>query len=138
VDALAGPLDVSGRTVLVTGASGGIGRDTAVLLRSLNARPVLALRALGIQAADDLVRTSPYSGMMPARGFCRPAFIATGMRARLRDMLLPGEWAALAAAHPLRFGRARDMAHAVALLLAGTGRSITGATLVADGGYSAQ
>ncbi len=40
----AGPLDLEGRAVLVTGASSGIGRETAILLSSLNARLVLAGR----------------------------------------------------------------------------------------------
>jgi NAD(P)-dependent dehydrogenase (short-subunit alcohol dehydrogenase family) len=41
------PLDLSGRTVLVTGASSGIGRECAVLLSSLNARLVIAGRDQG-------------------------------------------------------------------------------------------
>jgi NAD(P)-dependent dehydrogenase (short-subunit alcohol dehydrogenase family) len=38
------PMDLTGRTILVTGASSGIGRETAVLLSRLNARVVLAGR----------------------------------------------------------------------------------------------
>src|ERR1035441_8859238 len=38
------PLDMQGRTVLVTGASSGIGRETAILLRELEARVVLVAR----------------------------------------------------------------------------------------------
>jgi len=38
------PLDLSGRTVLVTGASSGIGRQTAVVLSELGARVVLTAR----------------------------------------------------------------------------------------------
>src|ERR1700722_11038176 len=41
---LSHPLDLSGRTVLVTGASAGIGRETAILLSELNAKLVLAGR----------------------------------------------------------------------------------------------
>lgn len=41
------PLDLSGRTVLVTGASSGIGRECAVLLSALNAKLVIAGRDQG-------------------------------------------------------------------------------------------
>jgi NAD(P)-dependent dehydrogenase (short-subunit alcohol dehydrogenase family) len=39
--------------------------------------------------------------------------------------------------HLLGFGSARDVAHAVAFLLADTARWITGTVLVVDGGYTA-
>ena len=38
------PLDMSGRTVLVTGASAGLGRETAILLSQLGARLILVAR----------------------------------------------------------------------------------------------
>jgi len=38
------PLDLSGRTVLVTGASSGIGRDAAIFLSQCNARVILCAR----------------------------------------------------------------------------------------------
>jgi NAD(P)-dependent dehydrogenase (short-subunit alcohol dehydrogenase family) len=43
---MAQPLDMSGRTVLVTGASAGIGRDVAILLAELGARVILVGRNL--------------------------------------------------------------------------------------------
>jgi NAD(P)-dependent dehydrogenase (short-subunit alcohol dehydrogenase family) len=50
----------------------------------------------------------------------------------------PEQFEALKRAHPLGFGTARDVANAIAFLIANTGRWITGSTLVVDGGYSAQ
>ena len=38
------PMDLSGRAILVTGASSGIGRETAILLSQLNARVILVAR----------------------------------------------------------------------------------------------
>jgi len=48
------------------------------------------------------------------------------------------QMAAIESAHPLGIGKARDVANAIAFLLADTGRWITGTTLVVDGGYTAQ
>jgi NAD(P)-dependent dehydrogenase (short-subunit alcohol dehydrogenase family) len=249
------PLELTGRRVLVTGASAGIGRETAILLGALNARLVLAgrneqrlrqtlacldgeghsmevvdlaaveqipewmrriaaaggplnglvhaagkqivapIRALSPQSLDSLMKTNLYSAVMLARGFCQkdcgapggsivfvssvmamvgqparaaygaskaalvgltkslalelardrirvncvaPAFVQTGMLDRVREMLSAEQFAALEQAHPLGFGTPRDVAHAIAFLLADTGRWITGSTLVVDGGYSAQ
>src|SRR5262249_5383359 len=57
--AMINPLDVTGRTVLVTGASSGIGRETARLLSELGARIILVSRnrARLEQTASTLVGT---------------------------------------------------------------------------------
>jgi NAD(P)-dependent dehydrogenase (short-subunit alcohol dehydrogenase family) len=249
------PLDLAGSTVLVTGASSGIGRETAILLSCLNAKVVLTgrnrerleetssrlsgeghriepfdlnrveeipkwLRALtsemgplsglvhaaGVQltspirfvapeAIDELLRTNLVSAMMLMRGFSQkdchaaessavfcssimglngaasmsiygaskaaliglskslavelaphrirvncvaPACVQTEMLEQMREVFSPEQFEALKRAHPLGFGTARDVANAVAFLIANTGRWITGSTLVVDGGYSAQ
>jgi len=50
---------------------------------------------------------------------------------------IPEQFEALKRRHALGIGAPRDVAHAIAFLLADTGRWITGSTLVVDGGYSA-
>jgi NAD(P)-dependent dehydrogenase (short-subunit alcohol dehydrogenase family) len=249
------PMDLGGSTVLVTGASSGIGRETAVLLSSLNARVVLTGRnrerldqtlsllsgeghriepfdlgraeeipkwfrslaaavgpfhglvhCAGLQmtmpirfvthtGAEELLRTNVLSAIMLMRGFSQkdchaaessavflssiaglngrpstsvyaaskaalmgvakslavelapqrirvncvaPAFVRTEMLEGYRELVSKEQFEALERAHPLGFGTARDVANAVAFLLAGTGRWITGSTLLVDGGYSAQ
>ena len=59
------------------------------------------------------------------------------MTRRAFDALTPEAAAALRARHLLGFGQPRDVANAVAFLLADTARWITGTTLVVDGGYTA-
>ena len=52
------PLDLSGRTILVTGASSGIGRDIAVLFSALGAKVILAGRSEE-RLQETLTRMSP-------------------------------------------------------------------------------
>ncbi len=249
------PMDLAGSTVLVTGASSGIGRETAILLSSLNARLVLTGRnrerleetrsllsgqdhriepfdlacseevppwfrswipntgplhglvhAAGIQStlpirfakhagAQHLLRTNLESAIMLAHAFCQrnchapdssivflssimglagkagmsvygaskaaligfakslamelapdrirvncvaPGCVQTEMLGVMREFFSPEQFQALEKAHPLGFGAPRDVANAIAFLLADTGRWITGTVLVVDGGYSAQ
>ena len=249
------PLDLAGSTVLVTGASSGIGRETAILLSTLGARVILAgrnqakldeamssleggghkvasfdlaalqeiprwiaamaadsgplsgivhaagkqltapIRFLSPQQMDDLMKINVHSAAMLVKGFCQkgcrtahgsivfissvmglvgkpgiaiycatkaalsgltrslalelapdgirvncvaPGFVQTEMLDSLWESLPADQFAAIERAHPLGFGMPRDVANAVAFLLADTGRWITGSTLLLDGGYSAQ
>jgi NAD(P)-dependent dehydrogenase (short-subunit alcohol dehydrogenase family) len=248
-------MSLTGSTVLVTGASRGIGRETAVLLSSLNARVVLVgrnrellgqtlsslsgeghrvaafdlarteeipqwfqslasdmgpmnglvhaagkqftmpVRFVTPQKTDELLRNNLSSAIMLVRAFCQknchaatsslvfissvvglagrpgisvysaskaaligltkslavelaperirvnciaPAFVQTEMLDEMRETLTPEQFKALEELHLLGFGTARDIANAVAFLLADTGRWITGSTLVVDGGYLAR
>jgi len=248
------PLDLAGRTVLVTGASSGIGRETACLISQLGAHVILVgrnlerlaetlrllegdghraepfdlsstdeiprwlksvsascgifnglvhcaglhklrpLRVLNSQMIEDLMRIDVQAAIGLAKAFCQksvgapggsliflssvagltgqagvaaysaskgaiialtrslavelagerirvncvaPGVVTTEMGRGLIGMLTPEQAAALEATHLLGLGCARDVAYAIAFLLADTARWITGTVLVVDGGYTA-
>jgi NAD(P)-dependent dehydrogenase (short-subunit alcohol dehydrogenase family) len=66
-----------------------------------------------------------------------PALVRGEMAEQFREELSPEQFREMEKLHPLGLGHPRDVANAVAFLLADTGRWITGTTLVVDGGYSA-
>ena len=67
-----------------------------------------------------------------------PGHVSTEMAERVRASLTPGQVAAIDAMYPLGPGNARDVANAVAFLLAQSSRWITGTALVVDGGCTAR
>jgi NAD(P)-dependent dehydrogenase (short-subunit alcohol dehydrogenase family) len=66
-----------------------------------------------------------------------PALVKTEMFERYRTSVTEQQRQLFESVHPLGLGEAIDVANAIAFLLAGTGRWITGTTLVLDGGYTA-
>jgi NAD(P)-dependent dehydrogenase (short-subunit alcohol dehydrogenase family) len=250
------PLDLTGRSILLTGASSGIGRTTAILLSRLGASVVLAarreeqlratlalmegsghlvspvdlnglenipawfaglvrsqgpfhgfvhsagvaellpLRVLTVGQMEQTMRVNFYAAAALTKEFCRkgqhqpgssivlvasvagllgaaartaysaskgaliafarsaalelakipirvncvaPAYVKTEMYDTASAGMAPEQLAALVATmQPLGLGDPMDVAHAVAFLLADTGRWITGSVLTVDGGYSAQ
>ncbi len=251
----ANPMDLTGRTILVTGATSGIGRATADLLGRLGARLVLVARdrgrlegvaaelegsghlvepldlsepeaiaarvkdvgrragglhglvhAAGIHAMqplrtleaaefDRVMRVNVASAIQLVRGFRQkgvvapassvvllasivgqvgqpgiaayaaskgaiialtkslamelaregvrvncvaPSLVRTPMTDQLLRNLGEEQVASIEEMHPLGIGDPLDVAHAIAFLLAETGRWITGTTLVVDGGYTAR
>lgn len=249
------PMDMTGRTVLVTGASSGIGRATAILLSQLGARVVLVARdrarldetlsqtegtghlvfELDLVDADAIppwiqtvvAQTGPLDGLVHSagnqitvplrvmdsrlfdkhmqinvhaaglliRGFQQtgcfnpvgssivllastaalagvpgnsvyaaskgavislaralamelvpkkirvncvaPALVRTEMFERYRQSVSEEQRQRYETVHPLGLGEPVDVANAILFLLAGTGRWITGTTLVVDGGLTA-
>jgi NAD(P)-dependent dehydrogenase (short-subunit alcohol dehydrogenase family) len=68
-----------------------------------------------------------------------PAYVKTAMYDTAVRELSPEQVESLVrATQPLGLGTPLDVAHAIAFLLAGTGRWITGSVLAVDGGYTAQ
>jgi NAD(P)-dependent dehydrogenase (short-subunit alcohol dehydrogenase family) len=65
-----------------------------------------------------------------------PASVKTEMLDQLARNLGAEQFDKLLERHLLGFGEPRDVAYAIAFLLAETGRWITGSTMVLDGGYS--
>lgn len=65
-----------------------------------------------------------------------PAVVKTEMVDRLSENVGADRVDVLTKRHPLGLGEPRDVAHAVAFLLAQTGRWISGSTLVIDGGVT--
>jgi len=250
------PLDLTGKTILVTGASSGIGRETAVILSQLGAGVVLSgrnverlndtktmlsegahsiepfdldntgqipvwlqtvaakagglhgmvhcsgvasrmpVRFMTIQQAEALMRANWTSAWALAKGFRQkrvfagtdgrivfvssisalagqvgatayastkgailsltrslavefcaegihvnavlPGLVQTEMAEAMSKELTPDQFQTLVAKHPLGLGQPRDVAYAIAFLLAETSRWITGSVLTVDGGYTAQ
>jgi NAD(P)-dependent dehydrogenase (short-subunit alcohol dehydrogenase family) len=66
-----------------------------------------------------------------------PAVVNTEMSEKMLQSLTPAQITQIEAMHPLGIGHPRDVANAIAFLLADTSRWITGTTLVVDGGYTA-
>jgi 3-oxoacyl-[acyl-carrier protein] reductase len=68
-----------------------------------------------------------------------PSYVRTEMYEQTTNGLTEEQLSALVAAtQPLGLGTPLDVAHAVAYLMADTGRWITGSVLAVDGGYAAQ
>lgn len=67
-----------------------------------------------------------------------PGHIETNMGALLKKKMLPEQYETIVKEHPLGLGDPKDVAYAVAYLLAKTGKWITGTNLVVDGGFTAR
>ena len=97
----------------------------AVYAASKGALVALA-KSLALELARDRIRINCVA----------PGHVRTEMADKLHEKLTPDQVSAIEKMHPLGFGQPRDVSHAVAFLLAETGRWITGTVLVVDGGYT--
>jgi NAD(P)-dependent dehydrogenase (short-subunit alcohol dehydrogenase family) len=84
-------------------------------------------RVLARELARDRIRVNAVAA----------GLVETAMAGGLRSVVTDEQYQAVVGKYPLGIGAPRDVALAVAFLLAETGRWITGASLIVDGGYSA-
>jgi NAD(P)-dependent dehydrogenase (short-subunit alcohol dehydrogenase family) len=84
-------------------------------------------RALAVELAPEHIRVNCVA----------PGYVETEMAAALWSSLTQDQRSAIESMHLLGVGKPRDVAYAVAFLLAETARWITGTVLVVDGGYTA-
>jgi NAD(P)-dependent dehydrogenase (short-subunit alcohol dehydrogenase family) len=85
-------------------------------------------RALALELAADGIRVNCVA----------PGAVQTEMVADMKDALGEARLSEVVRQHPLGLGTPRDVALAIAFLLAETGRWITGSIQFVDGGYTAQ
>lgn len=84
-------------------------------------------RALAVEFAREGIRVNSVV----------PGLVQTELAEGMEAILSEQQFAAIEAKHPLGIGDPRDVSHAIAFLLAETGKWITGSSLVVDGGYLA-
>lgn len=118
----------SGSIVLLSSVMGLVG-EAGISAYSSSKAAVLGLtRALALELAREKIRVNCVV----------PGYVKTEMTAQLFRSLSPDQLSSIESMHPLGFGQPRDVAHAIAFLLADTASWITGSGLVVDGGYTAR
>jgi NAD(P)-dependent dehydrogenase (short-subunit alcohol dehydrogenase family) len=122
-----GVYEPNGSIVFVSSVRGLVG-ESAMSAYSASKGALIALtRSLAVEFAQQRIRVNCVA----------PAFVRTEMVESVQAAMTADEFARIEAMHPLGIGEPRDVAYAIAFLLAQTGRWITGTTLVVDGGYTA-
>lgn len=114
--------------VFVSSVMGLVGTPGRSVYSATKGALISMTRSLAIELAREGLRVNCVA----------PAFIETPMFDEIKNMVGSDGLIAIQQAHPLGIGKPRDVANAIAFLLAQTGRWITGSTLVVDGGYTAQ
>lgn len=116
-----------GSVVFLASVAGLVGHAGQSVYGATKGALMALTRSLAVELAPEKIRVNCVA----------PAVVETGMSEQLRAGMTAEQWAQVVARHPLGLGQPDDVAHAVAFLLAATGRWITGTTLVVDGGYTA-
>jgi NAD(P)-dependent dehydrogenase (short-subunit alcohol dehydrogenase family) len=114
--------------VLLSSVTGLVGQPGITAYAASKSALLGVCRCLALELAPDKLRVNCVA----------PGMVRTEMAEQMFQSLSPEQVAAIEAAHPLGFGKPRDVANAVAFLLSEASSWITGSTLTIDGGYTAR
>ena len=113
--------------VYLSSVMGITGQPGQILYSATKGALISMVRSMALELAPEKMRINCVA----------PAVVMAGMSEHLQQSVSAEQFANITAMHPLGLGKAEDVAHAVAFLLADTARWITGTTMVVDGGYTA-
>jgi NAD(P)-dependent dehydrogenase (short-subunit alcohol dehydrogenase family) len=116
-----------GSIVFISSVASRIGQPGQIAYAASKAGLEAACRCMAMELARENIRVNALL----------PGLVRTEMAERWLKIATPEQAARMEAAYPLGLGEARDIAYAAAFLLGPeTGRWITGATMIIDGGCS--
>ncbi len=116
-----------GSIVFLSSAMGTVGQPGVVDYSASKGAINSITKSLALELAEENIRVNCVA----------PAVVVTEMVAKQQEALSSEQLDAINAMHPLGLGKPRDVANAIAFLIADTGSWITGITLAVDGGYTA-
>jgi len=116
-----------GSLVLLSSVVGFVGQAGVVAYSASKGAVCALTRSIALEFAAENIRVNCIA----------PGLVKSEMTTEFQSKLPEGQFEALCEQYPLGIGEPRDVANAIAFLLSGAARWITGTTLVVDGGYTA-
>lgn len=121
-------LQQPGSIVLISSIIGMVGQAGVAAYSASKGALCALTRSIALEFAAESIRVNCIA----------PGIVKTEMTQDFQSKLSEEQFEKLCSQYPLGIGEPQDVANAIAFLLSGTSRWITGTTLVVDGGYTAQ